>query len=78
MDFSRNIFTQGAGVGMAASYACLITLGMLMQVAKSLGFIHDKQMKPVSIENCPYISWNLTEPFSHIEDEPKLELLYYF
>lgn len=42
-----------------------------MQVAKSLGLIHDVQIKPISIDNCPF-SLNLTEPFSHIDDEPKL------
>lgn len=42
-----------------------------MQVAKSLGLIHDIQIKPVSIDNCPF-SLNLTDPFSHIDDEPKL------
>lgn len=43
---------KGAGVGMLTAFGFMMWLGVSAQIAKSIGIVHNNQMKPFSIDNC--------------------------
>lgn len=59
---------------MAISFTLMMWLGIASQMAKANGYIHN-QMKPLSVENCPYF-FNVTSEIIPSDDTPKYDVKY--